>query len=188
MLLWSWKEHRIAARLLGESKTRQVVMLVDELESHLHPRWQRSILRALMDITKVMHKQAQIQLVTATHSPLILASAEPIFNPDEDAWFDIDFDEENGKVELNKRPFHRRGTVGRWLTSPAFDLQSEGRSLEAEQAISEAEILLRSRHDRKRIAVKEVNEIDVKLRQVLPDIDRFWVRWSAFVDDLRGAQ
>jgi len=41
MLLWSWNEHLLAARMLGEQPTSQVVMLCDEIESHLHPRWQR---------------------------------------------------------------------------------------------------------------------------------------------------
>ncbi len=37
MLMWSWNEHRLAAESLGEDETHQVVLLVDEIESHLHP-------------------------------------------------------------------------------------------------------------------------------------------------------
>jgi predicted ATP-binding protein involved in virulence len=36
------KEHAIAAKLLGEAPTTQVVMLIDEIEGHLHPKWQRT--------------------------------------------------------------------------------------------------------------------------------------------------
>ena len=43
MLTWTWSEHRIASELRGDHPSRQLVMLVDEVESHLHPRWQRSI-------------------------------------------------------------------------------------------------------------------------------------------------
>ena len=48
----TWTEHQIAADLPGENMVRQVTMLFDEVESHLHPRWQRSILRALRDVGK----------------------------------------------------------------------------------------------------------------------------------------
>ena len=90
MLQWSWHEHRLAAKQLGESPAAQVVLLIDELESHLHPRWQRSILGSLLKLASLLHRSAKIQLITATHSPLVLASAEPTFDSEQDAWFDLD--------------------------------------------------------------------------------------------------
>jgi hypothetical protein len=183
MLLWSWKEHRLAARQLGETKTRQVVMLVDELESHLHPRWQRSILDALLKIVQVLHKQATIQLITATHSPLVLASTEPFFDPKKDAWFDLDL-ERAGKaasVKLSRRDYVRHGDISNWLTSEAFDLKS-ARSLASEEAIEKARELLRRNHPP---TVKEAQAVDKLLREAaLPDIDPFWVRWGAFIESL----
>jgi hypothetical protein len=121
MLLWSWNEHALAARLLGEEPTSQVVMLFDEIESHLHPRWQRSILNSVLEIAGSLHADATVQLVAATHSPLVMASAEPMFDPQKDAWFDLDLDRSAGAVALEKRPFVRRGTAGKWLTSEVFD-------------------------------------------------------------------
>jgi hypothetical protein len=188
MLMWSWNEHCIAADQLGEEKTSQVVMLFDELESHLHPRWQRSILRSVLESTKILHKDARVQLVSATHSPLILASAEPFFDPNRDAWFDLDLIVDKKRVVLQERDFVRRGTAGRWLTSPAFDLASEGRSLEAEQAIADAEKLLEKRRIGPAPPLDEIEAVDESLRAVLCDVDRFWVRWSAFVDEFKGAQ
>ena len=41
VVTWAWSEHRIAADLRGEEVVRQVTMLYDEVEGHLHPRWQR---------------------------------------------------------------------------------------------------------------------------------------------------
>lgn len=58
MLLWSWNEHVRAAEQLGEERTKQVVMLFDELESHLHPRWQRSILNSVLHIAESLHPDA----------------------------------------------------------------------------------------------------------------------------------
>ena len=43
MLLWARSEHIRAAHQLGEKPTRQMVLLFDEIDTHLHPRWQRAI-------------------------------------------------------------------------------------------------------------------------------------------------
>src|SRR5471030_2115175 len=140
MLMWSWNEHRLAAEELGEERTNQVTLLIDEIEAHLHPKWQRSILRSILDMAKIMHKQADVQLIAATHSPMILASAEPLFHAETDAWFDLDLvakEPDSWAVELTQREFIRRGDISHWLTSNAFDFK-EARSLEAENAIGEA--------------------------------------------------
>jgi len=182
MLMWSWLEHVHSADLQGLTRTNQVTMLFDEIESHLHPRWQRSILQSLLSVAEGMHHGAKLQLVAATHSPLVLASAEPFFDETKDAWFDLDLDRQSGVIELRHRAFVRRGDVSNWLTSEAFDLK-EARSREAEEAIEHARALLRS----KRPALAKARTIDGELRKAgLPDIDPFWVRWSAFVDKLPG--
>lgn len=187
MLLWSWNEHLLAAQILGEKPTHQVVMLFDEVESHLHPRWQRSILRSLLHVVSTLHSQATIQLITATHSPLILASAEPLFNPATDAWFDLDLDRTSPPpvVRLNHRDFVRRGEVSNWLTSEAFDLKSP-RSLEAEAAIEQARALLR--RPQRPVLAEALKVHEALQAAALPDIDPFWVRWGAFLEELRGAK
>jgi predicted ATPase len=178
MLLWSWHEHILAARQLGEDLATQVVLLIDELESHLHPRWQRSILGSLLELASLLHRSAKIQIIAATHSPLVLASAEPTFDSKKDAWFDLDlYHTTNGdQVQLEKRVFVRRGDVSNWLTSEAFDLK-EPTSIEAEEAITRALSLL-SRDSAP--AKKEIDEVDRLLRKSLSDVDRFWVRWSQY--------
>ena len=50
VLTWAWKEHRLAANHFGQQPTDRVVMLFDEVESHLHPRWQRTILGSLRNL------------------------------------------------------------------------------------------------------------------------------------------
>lgn len=154
----------------------------DELESHLHPRWQRTILGSLLHIVKDLHDQAEIQLIAATHSPLILASAEPFFDSAQDAWFDIDLEHKN--VILRSREFVNRGEVSNWLTSDAFDLK-QARSLEAEKAIEQAFAVLRELTPTRRA----IDEADRALRDAkLPDIDPFWVRWGYFMETHRGNQ
>ena len=176
MLLWSWNEHVRASELLDQPPTKTVVLLFDELESHLHPRWQRTILSSMLHITEELHDRAEIQLIAATHSPLILASAEPVFDAEHDAWFDIDL--ERSKVVLSARQFVNRGEVSNWLTSDAFDLK-QARSKEAEDAIEKALAVLRDPDPTRRA----VEDADAALRNArLPDIDPFWVRWGAYAE------
>lgn len=184
MLLWSWNEHVLAAERIGEKSTPQVVMLVDEVESHLHPRWQRSILKSLLEVAGNLHSEARVQLIAVTHSPLVLASAEPYFDHGQDAWFDLDLEREgtSARVVLHHRPFVPRGDVSNWLTSEAFDL-SEPRSAESETALDMAKALLRRRTPPSEQEAREVEEALV--RAGVPDIDPFWIRWSQFVETAR---
>ena len=183
VLTWAWAEHRIAADLRGEEAVGQVTMLFDEVESHLHPRWQRSILKALRDVGAELLDGATLQLIASTHAPLVLASAEPWFDPEQDAWFDLDLDGDPPEAKLRRRPYTPRGTPGAWLTSEAFDLATERGSIEAERAVLRARKLLRQTD----APLDEVMEVHKELRGVLPDIDRFWVRWNAFVEDRGGS-
>jgi len=186
LLVWSWQEHLRAAALLDEQPTSQVTFLIDELESHLHPRWQRTIVRSLLQVMQALAGKASVQLVAATHSPLLLASVEPFFEPDKDAWFDLDLERRDGGTEvlLRKRDFVRLGDVSNWLTSEAFDLRIP-RSVEAEEAMGKALDLLARPEPH---SAPEVREVDEALRGVLPDVDRFWVRWSAFAEEVLGAE
>jgi len=180
MLLWSWNEHVKAAERLGEDVTAQVVLLFDEIEGHLHPRWQRSILDSLMRVVGVLHEGASIQLIAATHSPLVLASAEPFFDAAQDAWFDLDRDGEPREVHLRRRTFVRHGDVSDWLVSEAFDLRS-ARSLKAEKALDEAARALSDES----FDVEAARRVEEKLRAVLGETDPFWLRWR-YVGEARG--
>lgn len=99
LIIWSWREHALASEQAGVSPRRKMVIVVDELEAHLHPKWQRLVLPALMSIGKVLSKEIEIQIIAATHSPMILASVEHEF-----------FD------------YYKYGDVSAWLTSPVFGL------------------------------------------------------------------
>lgn len=183
-LVWAWQEHRQAAKLLQQPEAHQVIFLIDEVESHLHPSWQRKIVPALLNLMDSLAQDAETQLITATHSPLIMASVEPWFDHQQDAWFDLDIcqDKENRvpEVKLTRREFIRRGDASRWLTSEAFDLSS-ARSEEAEQALNDASEALK----RKDLSKQEALQLDKRLREVLSDTDPFWMRWR-FVAEQKG--
>ncbi len=173
MLTWTWSEHRRAVELLGEERTQQVVFLIDEIECHLHPRWQRTILSSLIKMIKVIHKSAEIQLIASTHSPLVMVSAEPLFDREQDAWFDMDLDQKTGQVEIKNRPFVRLGGASYWLMSEAFDLPTE-RSPEGEKAVLAALEVLREANPK----ADKIKEVTKELQKCLGETDRFWVRWS----------
>lgn len=178
VLSWAWREHAIASKQLGQNPSSRVVMLFDEIEAHLHPRWQRAVVPALLNVVKTLTGEsgATVQLIAATHSPLVLASVEPLFDVDKDAWFDLDL--EDGRVMLRRRQYVRQGEIGNWLVSEAFDLK-EPRSLAGEHAVSSAEALMRERLPSK----SSICAVDKALRLAgLPDIDTFWVRWRYFRD------
>ena len=107
-------------------RTGQVVFLIDEVESHLHPKWQFSIVGSVLRVMQQMAPSAQVQLIAATHSPQVMASVEPLFDRAQDAWFDLDYvhDENGSDVVLSLRTFEPQGDVSNWLTSEAFDLPS----------------------------------------------------------------
>lgn len=176
MLSWAWREHLIAANSLGEEPSSRVVLLFDEIEAHLHPRWQRAIIPALLEVVQTLtdDASAKVQLIAATHSPLVLASLEPFFDADKDAWFDLDL--EQAQVVLRKREFVRQGNVSNWLTSEAFDLL-EPCSLPAEQAIQAALELARRPTP---ASAQEYDRVQEQLAAALGDTDRFWIRWTEF--------
>jgi predicted ATPase len=179
LLVWAWEEHKNASQLLDQDTTNQIIFLIDEIESHLHPRWQRRILSALVEVMNSLTQKAEVQIIAATHSPLILASIEPLFDPQKDAWFDLDYqDKENAKgVVLTRRDFELHGDVSNWLTSEAFDLPS-ARSLESEELLKEASALI----EKSDVTSWEIKAMHEKLRKALSPKDSFLFRWRAICE------
>jgi len=183
-LVWCWEEHLKAKELLGEEPEAKTTFLIDEVESHLHPRWQRTVIPALLQVMPKLTTAAQVQLIAVTHSPLVMASVEPVFDDRQDAWWDLDLIHEQGAtlptVTFNRRPFIRLGEVSRWLVSDAFDLAS-ARSLEAEEILQQAAQTL----SEEVIDDEKARALDTRLRGVLGDTDPFWIRWR-YVGEKQG--
>ncbi|MDJ0837020.1 MAG: AAA family ATPase [Acidobacteriota bacterium] len=180
LLVWAWQEHLAAAELTNRKPVENIVFLVDEIEAHLHPRWQRSILRALLEVADALthQKQTSVQLLTVTHSPLVLASAEPEFDSEQDSiWA---FEERNGFVYLEQQRWRRLGDASNWLGFLGIE---EPVALEAEQALHEAYAIL----SQEEADLETAEAIDRELRTVLSDVNPFWIRWSSWLEALRGA-
>lgn len=178
LLVWSWEEHQKASALLGENTTQHITFLIDEVEAHLHPEWQRRIIKGLLAVMEALTGQVQVQIITATHSPLVLASIEPLFDADRDCWFDLDFDSsaQPPRVVLEKRPFVLHGDANGWLTSEAFDLKSTG-ALEVESLKNEAAELLKQPQP----AQEAVRSMTTRLQSLLGPTDPYWLRWQAIL-------
>ncbi|QOL16131.1 AAA family ATPase [Dickeya dianthicola] len=174
-LVWAWEEHQRAASIVGEDVSPQITFLIDEVESHLHPSWQRSIVPALLKVMGKLNAKAQVQLITTTHSPLVMTSVEPLFDNKQDAWFDLDFSD--GVVALEQRQFEKYGNAGNWLTSEAFDLKSS-RPLEYEKLVDEAAKLL----DKAVASDSELNAMHQRLITALGAKDEFLFRWRVIRD------
>jgi hypothetical protein len=179
LLVWAWHEHTRAAKLRKEKATTQLVLLVDEIEAHLHPKWQRVILPALLKVAEGLQARIAVQVIVATHSPLVLASLEPLFDERKDHFFWCDLDKT--RVHFRQTPWQKHGDVVGWLTSEIFGLK-QARSQEAERAIAAAHAYLRGDQAALPPGLRSREQIDQALRDTLPTLDPFWPRWMVNTD------
>lgn len=183
LLVWTWREHQLAHERFRVPPAKEIIFLIDEIECHLHPQWQRRIVPALLNVMSALtgSRDVPVQLLAATHSPLVLASVEPEFDPQRDCIWD--FDLVDGEVQANLYPWSRKGDVNAWLASDVFNLKEPG-SVQAEEAREEARAFLRETAAVSTPLMPEqkqkLQEIDGKLRASLSDVDAFWMRWSQF--------
>lgn len=175
-LVWAWQEHLKASEQLDQEPEQHIIFLIDEIEEHLHPKWQRLITRAIMQVVKALNEKAELQLILTTHSPLVMASCEDIFTAEDedgtplDTWLDIDLSP-NATVQVTNRSFDNQGTADAWLTGPAFDLTST-RSPEVEQLLNDANELLK-----RNATTAELDEMELKMAQKLPAMDDSLFMW-----------
>ncbi len=175
-LVWSWHEHHLAAQLLGKKAEARFVILFDEPETHLHPRWQRTILPSVLAAVGSLGggSRSHPQVLVATHSPLVAASLEPIFDRDKDDLIHLDL--RGGEVVAQQGVWAPQGDASSWLVSETFGLQ-QPRSLDAERAIEAAEAFMRGEEKLLPANLDSARAISAALKKLLPAHDVFWPRW-----------
>jgi hypothetical protein len=181
LIVWVWEEHKTQSKLIRKSPEKQVVVLIDELEAHLHPKWQRVIMPALLHVGQELDPSLDFQYLLLTHSPLVLASLEPIYKPELDKLFHLNLMKTSlfdVKVELEEKNFVRYGPVDEWLESDLFELV-QARSIDAESVIERAKELQLQENPEP----NEVEEITNQLLRILPGDDDFWPRWKFFAEE-----
>lgn len=188
LLVWAWREHLEVSEIAGRPTAKRMLVIIDEVESHLHPKWQRAILSSLVEALGVLtqskpsggskRQPPKIQYIVATHSALVLTSVESLFDEAQDALFELQLeDADDGRprrVTLEKADFTRRGSAEQWLLSDAFGLKTS-RALPAETLIEEAAELINGPNP----SGAALKTMERRLAEVLPDVDPFWARWRA---------
>jgi predicted ATPase len=174
LLVWAWNEHKINSSLAKKAPQKRMVILIDEIEAHLHPKWQRVVLPAILDVTHILGRELEAQLIVATHSPLILASLEQDFSEQTDKLFHLQLSSAN-EVGFEEVPFIRHGRVDAWLTSELFELR-QPTSQETEDALERAKKLLAQDQP----DANAIRQVSALLEKTLPPEDSFWPRWLHF--------
>lgn len=175
LIIWAWSEHRLAAQQTASEPLKKLVLFVDEVEAHLHPKWQRIVLPALLRVGEPIQDELDVQIIAATHSPLVMASTETIFSEDTDRLYHFELTDDG--VELVPLEYAKFGDAASWLTSSAFGLRY-ARSREAEKAIERAKALQQEETP----STEAVRRISNELRRVLAPDDKFWPRWLYFAE------
>jgi hypothetical protein len=178
MLVWAWFRHSELSSSPKREATTDMIVLIDEIESHLHPRWQRQIVPAIIRAIDRLQSGLAVQLHISTHSPLVLASLEPLFETQSDQIHHLSL--EKNEVRLERLLNWKHGSVNFWLESEVFGLK-EARSKPAEQVIEQATNV----QLKKRPGIDEVESVNRRLLKLLPDDDPFWVRWRYFYQTLK---
>ena len=175
LLVWTWYEHQQAALIMKQDTAKSLVLLVDEVEAHLHPRWQRQIVESLLSVVKELDDKIQVQLIATTHAPLVLAALEPIYDDDTDQV--LEFSIEDGQVTLEQFEWTKFGSASSWLTSPIFGLDRAFNRM-AEKALNAAHAYLANRPLDEFEGLQSQEEIDKALRKSLPLDHPIWAGWN----------
>ncbi len=111
VLAWAWRQHLIAAERLGEPPARQLVVLVDDVEAHLDERWQRRLLRALLEVGTPLTgaRELQVQILAATHTAAVVEAAALFATDAGDRLFHVEL--ADSRVHLAARPWAKAAAV-----------------------------------------------------------------------------
>ena len=187
LLVWAWEEHQTAARLEKEEPTNRIIILFDEIEAHLHPKWQRVFLPALLKVIDgllLKGKAKSVQFIVTTHAPLVLASVESSWVPSKDQLYDFDLTEGKGgkpTVSFSELDFAKHGSAENWLESESFDLDS-GYAPDAEKAMARADAFMLEHPDPAKAPVKDVEAVHAELLKALGGDDEYMPYWLPYYD------
>lgn len=174
LMVWAVREHRFLSGNRS-SKPINLALFIDEIEAHLHPAWQRLILPALMKALEALPVPVKAQIFVTTHSPMVMASTEPLCADPDDGLFL--FDLEAGKVRLTRQLWEKYGDASAWLQSDLFGL-GEARSKPAEELVQEIGEI----KDIGALSDKDFKALDERVVTLLPDPsqDMFRARWMVW--------
>jgi len=162
----AWVLDLIAWRMLSNRgllpETMSGVVLIDEIEQHLHPKWQRYIIGRL-------HQQfPKLQFIATTHSPLCTAGTADLT---EEQCQLVALSRIRSTVEPKRLPLPRGLRADQILTSNAFDLD-ETRNPDIGEKVTE----FRELFDKSRLTPKERRRFNTLRRYIdanVPEAGQF---------------
>ena len=101
-------------------ESEKALVLLDEIDAHLHPAWQQQVIPLLRDVFP------NLQMLATTHSPLIVSNLQPAEEPDKALCYRLLRYEGGGPIAAEPVPVEsfRGWRADQILTGPAFDLGS----------------------------------------------------------------
>lgn len=113
--------HEVYGQQDGDPQKRHALILIDELDAHMHPAWQQAL------VERLSNAFPGAQFVASTHSPLIAGSLQ--------ASSILRFHRENGRVMAERPNESVKGwRVDQILTAPLFGLHT-GRESETQRLL-----------------------------------------------------
>lgn len=140
------------------------ILLLDEIEQHLHPKWQRYF------VTQMKKALPGVQFIGTTHSALCAAGAADL-TEDDGAIFRTLFDSQSGSIVREDIPLPRGLKADQILTSEAFGLP-DTRNPDLGEKIVEYRNLVRkpTRTDKEE---RRLGRLRRELRQKVPSAAQF---------------
>jgi predicted ATP-binding protein involved in virulence len=136
-----------------------VIILIDEIDLHLHPKWQRTV------INKLSEHFPKAQFIATSHSPLIVQAAQ-----DKNANIVV-CRKEDDKVIIDNTPDEVKGwRIDQILISDLFEINSP-RSIETENFIKEKNTIL-SQSELLESDKQRLKELNTKIKSVPFSLDK----------------
>ncbi len=134
------------------------ILIIDELEQHLHPRWQR-------EIVKIFSKKfPKVQFICSTHTPICALGLNDLKR----SWlFKAAYVNNHSEVErFDPREKFKGYRSDQILTSDIFDL-TDARSVSIEEKLDEyGEIYLKEKSKRSKKQERRLREIEEELKDL----------------------
>lgn len=146
-----WMVFDIAYRmaLLNPHKGKNIalargIVLIDEIDMHLHPKWQWNIISALVSVFP------NIQFIATTHAPILFASAKNVQVIDIDKE-EIEYSKSHYGIDINEsiQEFQQTDELPRLikqLSDKIYDAVDDGEFNGAELLLKELEAALEENH------------------------------------------
>jgi len=136
------------------------VVLIDEVELHLHPKWKYNFMKKLRDTFPL------IQFIVTTHSPTVILGAgkEAVF---------YKIYKDDGKVTISNQIANEGYTNNSLVSSPLFDMETIT-SREYDKAVSSDDYIYEKIHQQVAKKIKEdvnVNEVEL-LKLIDKELDK----------------